>query len=208
MKILSKKDFLSFIDSLIKDESMDVEGVKAKGERFVYAPLDSAEELRLDFDVTLLPPKKYFLPQYETLMQFDISKPFSVQMPPYPKKLVLVGVHPYDIIAIRQMDTYFLDSDISTAYLRRRKNTVIIGSDVMNPASKTFFGSMGTGFVNSGYDLFLTDLGDRVAVEIGTEEGARLLTSAAGLREANPIDVQKVKALRNSSNAQAMRGLK
>ena len=63
MKIISKEDFNSFVNSLIADDSMQVIGVKAKRDKFVFAPLESAGELRLDYDVTLLPPKKYFFPQ-------------------------------------------------------------------------------------------------------------------------------------------------
>ncbi|RLF96603.1 Ni/Fe hydrogenase subunit beta, partial [Thermococci archaeon] len=175
MKIMSKKEFLAFIDALIEDVSIDVEGVKAKGEKFVFGPLESSDELRLDHDVTILPPKKYFLPQYETMMTFDLSKPFSVERVENPKERVIIGVHPYDIIAIKQMDTYFLDTHVDDSYLQRRKNTLIIGSNILNVAEKAFFGDMGTGFVESGYDLMLTDMGDKIAIDIGTEAGEKLL---------------------------------
>ena len=61
-KSLSKQDFLRFLDNLISDDTLDVFGVKAKGKRFVFAPLESSSELRLDYDVTILPPKKFFEP--------------------------------------------------------------------------------------------------------------------------------------------------
>ena len=84
-------------------------------------------------------------------------------------------------------------------YLRRRKNTLIIGCDAMKVQGRAFFGEMGTGVVQSGYDLFLTDLGDRVCIEIGTEEGTNLLRYAMNLKEATPVDVQKVKAIRKAA---------
>jgi len=238
MKIVSKEDFLAFVNALIKDGGMDIEGVKSKDGRFVYGPLESASELRLDYDVTILPPKKYFLPQYETMMKFDLADPFSMKKPENQKKKVIIGMHPYDIIALRQMDSYFLDTDVSTTYLKRRKNTLIIGTDPLNVSEKAFFGIMGTGEVHSGYDLFITDLGDRVAITIGTEEGGNLLryesklrdaidVSLCGsttcypllsydqllqyenkLRDASPVEVQKVKAIREAASSKAMRGLK
>jgi NAD(P)H-flavin reductase/ferredoxin len=208
MKILARTDFHGFVNALIRDSGMGVEGVKAKGLKYAFGPLESAEELRLDYDVTILPPKKYFLPQYETMMTFDLSNPFAVRQPDFPARRILVGVHPYDIAALRQMDSYFLDTEMSTAYMKRRKNTLIIGSDILSVPERAFFGCMGTGTVPSGFDLFLTDLGGKVAIEIGTEEGARLLRFATNLREATPVDVQKVKALRSSASSKAMRGLK
>jgi sulfite reductase subunit B len=206
MKIASKKDFLAFVDALIEDESKDVEGVKAKSEKFVFGTLESADELRLDYDVTILPPKKYFLPQYETMMTFDFSQPFSVKKVEDQRKRVIIGVHPYDIVAIQQMDTYFLDTNVDDSYLERRKNTVIIGLNVVNVAEKAFFGDMGTGVVDSGYDLMLTDLGDSVAIESGTEAGENLLNSIR-VREATPEEILKVKTVVEETVAQAKRDL-
>jgi NAD(P)H-flavin reductase/NAD-dependent dihydropyrimidine dehydrogenase PreA subunit len=207
MKILAKEDFVTFVNALIRNSGMEIDGVKAKGERFAFGPLQSADDLRLDYDVTLLPPKKYFLPQYEQLMSFDLSNPFQTKPVQFPRKRVIIGVHPYDIVAIRQMNSYFLDTDISPNYTQRRKNMLIIGCDVARPQEKAFFGEMGTGSVNYGYDLFLTDLGDRIAIEIGTEEGGNLLSYARNLKEATPVDVQRVKALREANVRKASRGL-
>jgi len=208
MKIITKKEFLAFVDALIEDESIDVEGVKAKGEKFVFGSLESADELQLDYDVTILPPKKYFLPQYETIMTFDLSKPFAVDKVEDPKPKVIIGVHPYDIIAIKQMDTYFLDTHVDDSYLQRRKNTLIIGSNVLNVAEKAFFGDMGAGFVDSGYDLMLTDMGDKIAIEIGTEAGEKLLNNYAhSVQEATPNDIQKVRTIIENASAKAKRGL-
>ena len=156
MKIISKEDFNKFVDALIQDKELRVEGVKSKKEKFVFGSIESSKELRLDYDVTILPPKKYFLPQYETMMEFDLSNPLNIKETSNGKKLVLIGVHPYDIIAIKQMDCYFLDTDISTSYLKRRKNTIIIGSDVLKVSDRAFFGCMNTDKVENGYDLFLS----------------------------------------------------
>lgn len=208
MKIMSKKEFLAFVDALIEDESIEIEGVKAKGEKFVFGSLESADELRLDYDVTILPPKKYFLPQYETMMTFDLSKPFDVERVEEPKPKVIIGVHPYDIVAIKQMDTYFLDTHVDDSYFQKRNSTLIIGSNVLNVAEKAFFGDMGTGFVDSGYDLMLTDMGDKIAIDIGTEAGEKLLDSyARSIQEATPNDIQKVRNIIENASAKAKRGL-
>jgi sulfhydrogenase subunit beta (sulfur reductase) len=144
MKVLSKHDFHTFVGALIRDSGMEVAGVKAKGGKFAFGPLESTEDLRLDYDTTLLPVKKYFLPQYETMMKFDLSNPFAMQQPDFPARKILLGVHPYDIVALRQMDSYFLDTETSGAFMKRRKNTLIVGSDVLTVSSKAFFGCMGT----------------------------------------------------------------
>jgi sulfhydrogenase subunit beta (sulfur reductase) len=98
MKILRKKTY-DFVNVLIKDETWDVIGVKAKSNKFAFEPLEAASELRLDYDVTLLPPKKYFFPQRETLFTYNLAGGFSAKNPAETKPTVIIGVHPYDIIA-------------------------------------------------------------------------------------------------------------
>lgn len=208
MKILSKNDFNDFIDALIEDDAFEVHGVKAKGNAFVFCTLVSSDELRLDYDTTILPPKKYFLPQYETMLEFDLKNPLNPKKPVTEKPRILVGIHPYDINAIRQMDAYYLDTDISESYLERRRNTIIIGSDILTVSEKAFFGNMGTGAVDTGYDLFVTDLGDRVVIEIGTQKGSDLLKKANRLHDASSVDEQKKQAVRNAATQMAQRGMK
>lgn len=95
MEIIMKEDFNNFVNSPINDGSWQVIGVKAKRDKFVFAPLESASELRLDYDVTLLPPKKYFFPQRETLFTYDLAGGFSAKgLTAEAKPTVIIGVHP------------------------------------------------------------------------------------------------------------------
>ncbi|MGC1121478.1 MAG: 4Fe-4S dicluster domain-containing protein [Candidatus Methanofastidiosia archaeon] len=207
LQIALKRDFMVLMDTLIRDESLEVHGVKSKGTKFVFGPLESADQLRLDYDVTVIPPKKYFLPQYESMMRFDVSQPFSVQgNKDYPRR-VIIGIHPYDIIAIKQMDTYYTDSFVDDLYVKRRKATLIVGLNVVNVSEKAFFGDMGTGIVDSGADIMLTDLGDTVAIEVKTEEGAALI---AGLptRDATSHEIHKVEKTVENAVSKARRGLR
>ena len=130
VKIITKKDLDSFVNSLINDKTHEVVGVKAKGERFVFSQLENADELRLDHNVTILPPKKYFLPQYETLMDFNLEKPFDVKENYEERTRIIIGMHPYDIIALEQTDKLYLDSQKDDFYKKRRDNTIIIGADI------------------------------------------------------------------------------
>ena len=52
------------IAELIRGLSTDFEviGPVAKGDDFVFASIADPKDLRLDYDTTLLPAKKYFLP--------------------------------------------------------------------------------------------------------------------------------------------------
>lgn len=204
---MSKNEWMAFVERLISDHPADVFGVKAKGEKFVFDLLDTASELRLDYDTTILPPKKFFLPVCEPMLKFDLSKPFEVTSSAVPTPKVIIGVHPYDIAAIKQMDTYFLDTHADASYLDKRKNTLIIGHNVVNVSDKAFFGDMGTGDVDSGYDLMVTDIGEDVVIDIGTEAGEELLGYASDLRDSSDDEAEMAYGIRQGACESATRGL-
>jgi NAD(P)H-flavin reductase len=193
MHTLSKKDFGKFIDNLIADDSLNVVGVKSKDEKFAFGPLESANQLRLDYDVTLLPPKKYFFPQRETLVTFDVASGFQARDLKVSKSNVIVGVHPYDIMALLQMDEVFRETKSDPYYLERRNASVIIGVNIKNISKWCFAPSMGCVTIDYGYDLMLTDLGDKFAIDVGSHKGADLLNKyAKNVKKAFARDINAV----------------
>ena len=198
MKVMAKNNWISFVNNLISEDEGEVFGVKSKGQKFVFGELDSATELRLDYDVTILPPKKYFLPPCEDLMKFDISKQFGVEEVPDRTKRILIGVHPYDLIAIQQMDKVYLGDNPDDNYKIRRENTLIIASDVLNISDYSFAASMDSLTFDSGYDLLVTDIGDAVVITIGSEAGRTLLAKYGTSEDATSFDVSQVERLRDN----------
>ncbi len=175
VKKLAKEDFAKFVEALIEKDN--VIGVQAKGERFDFAPLESAQDLRLDYDVTLQPPKKYFLPPKEVLMTFEVGGAYASEYED--ETFVLLGVHPYDVVGINQMDELFSQDNYDTHYMKRRNNATIIACDVVTPSENVFASSMKTAVVKEGFDILLTDLGDSYVAEAATEKGEALLAGAA-----------------------------
>ena len=178
VKKIAKNDFTSFVDALIRTEKTI--GVQAKGDRFDFAPLESAKDLRLDYDVTLQPPKKYFLPPAEVLLTYEVGGPYQSQLDG--QKFILLGVHPYDMVAINQMDELFQQDNYDTHYMTRRQNATIIACDVAKPSDHVFASSMGTAVVKKGYDILLTDIGDSFVAEAATPKGEQLLAKAKAVQ--------------------------
>jgi len=187
VKKINKDVFTSFIDKLIKDQT--VIGVQASGDRFDFAPLASAKNLRLDYDSTLQPPKKYFLPPVETLLTYDIGTGYKSVFDD--AKFILIGVHPYDVVAINQMDKIFSQDNYDVHYMRRRNNATIIACDVVTPSKNVFAGSMGTATVKKGFDMLITDIGDAYLVEIASKKGQELAAKADRLVDATKADLKK-----------------
>ncbi len=193
MKIISKEDFANFVGALIKDDAWNVIGVKGRGGKFAFGPLESASELRLDYDVTLLPPKKYFFPQRETLFTYDLSNGFSTKNPAESKPNVIIGVHPYDIVALLHMDEIFSETKSDPYYFEKRKSSVIIGINIQKMSKWCFANYMGCATIEYGYDLMLTDIGNKYAINIGSPKGEALLEKyAKNVANALARDIQMV----------------
>ncbi|MBN1280883.1 MAG: 4Fe-4S dicluster domain-containing protein [Candidatus Thermoplasmatota archaeon] len=198
LRAITKKELHCFVDALIADGTYDVVGVKAKGKRFVYGPLDHAEDLRLDHDVTILPPKKYFLPPLESMMQYDLKKPFEVQATFDNKQRIIIGMHPYDIIALQQTDVVYLDEQQDDFYKKRRDNTIIIGSDIDAVSERSFAGSMNTHVADTGFDVLISNIGTQYLLTIGSEKGKQLVETYAKTKEATAADLKKLQQKRNT----------
>ena len=186
VKKLSEDALMSFVDVILATDK--VEGVQAKGDYFEFAPLKSAKDLRLDYDVTLLSPKKYLQPPVETMMTYEADGSFKSQFDE--EKLVLLGVHPYDVIAIDQMDRIFSQDNFDTHYMKRRCNTTIIACDVATPSKNVFASSMGTAVADKGYDILLTKIGDDYLADAATEKGQALLAKARDAVDATDADIK------------------
>jgi len=182
VKKISKSDFAGFVEALIA--TARTIGVQAMGDRFDFAPLESAKDLRLDYDVTLMPPKRFFLPPTEVLVTFQVGGAYEPQCDD--QEFILLGVHPYDVVAINQMDELFRQDNYDAHYMARRDNATIIACDVARPSEHVFASSMGTAVVKEGYDILLTDIGDGYVAEAATEKGERWLAEAKGV----PADSQ------------------
>jgi sulfite reductase subunit B len=192
MRVISKKDFANFVNSLTKDDSLNVIGVKSKGNKFAFGQLESASELRLDYDVTLLPPKKYFFPQRETLVKYDVANGFFAKEADL-KPMVIIGVHPYDLVALLHMDEIFRETKSDPYYFEKRKASTIIGVNIQNMSKWCFAPQMGCATTEYGYDLMLTDLGNRYAINIGSQKGEALLEKyAKNVTDALARDIQLV----------------
>ncbi|MHC4186805.1 MAG: 4Fe-4S dicluster domain-containing protein [Planctomycetota bacterium] len=187
IKKISKNDFLEFTETLLTSEK--VIGVQAKGDRFAFALLESASDLRLDYDVTLQPPKIFFQPPIETLLTFDTDGNYQAQYGNEP--FILIGVHPYDMVALNQMDKLFAVDNLDDHYMSKRNSATIIACDVVTPSKNVFASSIGTATVDQGYDVLLTDIGDCYAVHLATEKGKDLFSKAEGIEEATEDDLKK-----------------
>ncbi len=197
-KTIDKKAFGQFVDALREEYGVYgpvlKETTRDGGEKFAFGPIRSSADLRMDYDITLMSPKKYFLPPRETLLKFTSRGGQKAEPVVDDQRRVIVGAHPCDIYATWLLDEVFSTDPDDPNYLARRERALIIGLDCGGPCDEySFCHDMGTNYVDEGYDLMLTDIGDAYFVEIGTKAGRQLLERTT-FREAGNEDFGKRQA--------------
>jgi sulfhydrogenase subunit beta (sulfur reductase) len=172
--IFQKSRVKNLISHLIR-EYPNVYAPVPRGKHFAFDKITDPSEVEFGYTRTILPPKKYLMPQHEELVCFKLGNDLSFDEVIVSDKQVIVGVRPSDIRAIELLDDVMMESgNKDKNYIARRKNTVIIGIDGI-PDEYSYEDSVMDLKVEEGFDLFFTDLGNVVLVDIGTDEGMKIL---------------------------------
>jgi sulfhydrogenase subunit beta (sulfur reductase) len=167
-------DFSAFVAALIA--AGPVYGPVAKRSKFVFDRLEAPGQLRLDYDVTILPPKKLFFPPAQDLIRFDGDQ-FRAAVAPEEK--VFLGVHFYDVKAIDMTDRLFSERNFDVNYMAHREATTIVASSIQAVSPRAFWGSVGAEVQPNGHDAFLTRIGEGYVYEARTPRGEALLAHGA-----------------------------
>jgi ferredoxin len=167
---LKETAFDSFVEGMMK--TAPVYAPVAKKHQFVFAPISSPKDVRLDYDVTILPPKKVIFPVCHDLVTFD-PKGGASAIRPEPR--ILFGVHFYDIKAIDMLDLLFRENNEDWNYLAQREHTTIVGSNIQKISARAFWGSVGRGVQPRGHDAFITKVSNGYVFDVLTAKGEKLL---------------------------------
>jgi len=167
--VLPKAELGNFVAELKKDN--EVLGPVAKGEEYIFAPVDDVKDLCLDYDTTILPPAKKFIHMPGEVL-FEFEGVVEGKAPEIVGKRVLLGVHACDLNGLLSLDKIFLETYPDAYYKARRENTAIIALNCVSPCTYGYCASFNTGpSADIGFDLCLTDLGDKYFVEVGSDKG-------------------------------------
>jgi len=189
-KVIEKKDLRNFAEALIAEGSV-VAPVR-RGRKYVFEEVESFDEISLDYDTTILSPRKYFYPQEETVLKYRLGGEPGPEPVNEFKPRVIFGIHPCDIAATWLLDEVFSEDPADPNYLEKRKRAVLVGVNCCEPCDEySFCRDMNTYNVDEGFDLMLTDLGDSYFVEVGTQRGEALLVESAEYRDATAEDLKK-----------------
>jgi len=206
---LPKDKFDDFVRYLMNERR--VFAPVAKGPKFAFELIEAEDisRIRMDYDITILPPKKCFFPTRETLLSFDGKAPGAVSAEIQAEPMVLLGVHPYDLHGLATTDKALCEAPLDPYYQARREASILIGLNINAYANEhQFMADMGTTEPpEGGFDLFMTDLGDRWFTEVGSRAGSELMKGSGLFTPAGPQDHQDRQAYDKTKGARLYKKL-
>lgn len=155
--------------------------------RKAYDFVGNSSEIIFNFEPTVLSAKKFFFPQEEVILEYTPEGKVEAKNEAEP--MVLFGVRPCEINAIKIMDEAFSESNGDPNYMAKREKSVVIGLDCQTMCDeKAFCSKVNAQNVTAGCDLLLHVNGDDILVSIYTEKGktfADKYLTASGASEAD-----------------------
>ncbi|MHB8845608.1 MAG: 4Fe-4S dicluster domain-containing protein [Nitrospirota bacterium] len=180
-RVAEKKELKALYDMLVEKNAV-VGAVRTGTDRkgaplFAFEQVADFQKMDLTYPTTRLPAKRYFLPFREDLATFTMSGRDWTKKIDYniDRPYVLFGLHACDINALNKLDKVLMgDLYPMPYYAAKRKNMFIIGIDC-KPQPYCFCRSMGADTVLHGFDLFLTDIGDKYFIEVLSAEAYEII---------------------------------
>jgi len=207
--ILPKSETRAFFESLAKemqlvgprrysrtDSTQERTGTSEDGD-VMFGPV-KPEEIVWDYGHDLFPPKRYLLPQQEDLFAYEMGRLPQVRMLDAPPMQAIVGIRSCDVQAIRMQERFFGSPIVDPYYRARAERTVLFSLVCSKPPRKECFCICCEAgpWLDSGFDVQLTDLGEGFLYEIGSEKGLRVTEPRASmLGAAAPDDLAERKRL-------------
>ncbi len=189
---LTKQTFAQLLKSLLENYSTYVPF--KKGDFLFYQRLtsDNLEDIVIDTNRAIHSIKSFFLPPQE-----KVSDYFGPENPVSEPRKAIVGVKACDLKALKILDSVYASRDFGdfedSGYLKKRKQTLIISSDCLEPDENCFCTNLrGTPYPKEGFDLNLSSVAGGFVVEPGSEKGEKIIQEQATIfREAKKPELEE-----------------
>ena len=170
----------------------DVYGPIPRRTSHVFEKIEDPSKLDLEYDSTIMSPKKYFSPNNQVMMRVglkDTTIEDSTDNAKTDKPRVLFGVHACDLNGILFLDKVFGGTYKDPYYAANRANTTLVGINCLEPCTYGFCRSVEKNFIHEGYDLFLTEISDtHYYVHVGSPKGDKLIRAGGVLFAESTLD--------------------
>jgi len=193
--ILQKKDFPEFIAKVSENNKVVAPVAKGHG-NFAFEEVKGGDQVSIKYVPTILPPKKYFMPQKEKITQYDKRTHSGDPVIEY-DELVIFGVHTCDLAGIQCLNMVFTTKPKDINYIIRKHKLTIIGLECNDYCDDYASCSiMRNHLPKGGYDLFFTELTDVFLVHKNTIEGEKIIRDTDLFSDAESSHMDELEDLR------------
>jgi len=195
--ILKKDRFNDFISSVSKIQKL-IAPISKGYNNFAFEEVSSISEIALQYIPTILPLKKFFKPQRETLLEFKTAKGADAEAVVEYESITIFGAHTCDLAGIQCLNMVFSERPKDYNYLTRKNRITLIGlecNDYCDEYASCHL--VNASFPSGGYDLFFTDLGDYFTVHINTQTGDEIVGATKSFEKADMSHISELNKLRD-----------
>lgn len=189
----SKENVLNGINKAFAD--YQIVALTEKGEKVLFDYVSSIQQIKLNYSPTVLPPKKFFFPKDEVLL--DYTSDGKIKSRIEAKPIVFFGIRPCDLNGMKILDEAFADDHGDPNYLAKKEKAVIIGVDCQEICDKhAFCFKVNTQDAKGGFDIMLYELGDNYLIKFGNEKGENFAKKYFILEEASESEFETFRSLK------------
>ena len=192
-RIIGKRELDSWVTRLLERGEV-IAPVRGPGGDEVFASVASPGEILWEFENPLLPPKSFLLPQVETLARIRRENGHHrVESVASEGPRVLLNVRNCDVAGLAYLEEMYGRDLPDESVARRARDLTLVSLACTTPCPPGFCVCCDAGpFLEDRFDLQLTELGDALFVEVGSDKGKALVDLAPRLfREPTEAEVAR-----------------
>lgn len=178
ISVITKDAFTQVVRGLCDTMPVIAPITLSNGE-LIYERIRNAEEITLQPGVPLMSAKEFFFDRRETLFDFKRTDTGGFEFLPAgePQETLFLGIRSCDLKGVRFLERFYARQFNDTSVTGKIENTIFFSLGCTEPAGEDCFCVCCDGgpILPDGYDVQLTDLGDRWLVETATEKARTLL---------------------------------
>ena len=193
--IVTKDNLLKGIDKALVD--YQVAALTKKDDQELYEYIANSNEIKFDHHQTVLPSKKFFFPQEEVILEYTSDGKVNAKIDANP--LVLFGVRPCGLNALKILYEAFSDDYGGPNYLAKLEKSIVIGIDCKSICNEdAFCFKVGSQNATGGFDVMLYDLDGEYAVEVASDKGSEFVNKYFTTSKANGDEVATFRVQKES----------
>jgi len=181
-QVIARARVGAWIERLMAEAEV-IAPVLAHGGDEVFAAIQSPDEVLWEFANPVHPPKQFLLPQTDPVVAIRrAGNGYALEPIVDERRRILLNIRSCDVTGLaflRRVHAADLPDD---SYLRRAAAVTVVCLACSQPCPLGFCVCSAAGpFAREGYDVQLSDMGDRLLAEPGSERGEELLSAAGDL---------------------------